>query len=158
MRTLLIIIQMLLAQGTYAAITASNHCENLKGDCDFYACVEEEYQCGRRGYPTGFGQKYCLRFGINENWFSDKGKEWIQKTRTCLTERILNAPDFNDCRQLRLQAFADHIPCYVDSGFCELSFRDKFKVFRLVKRTFLRPSMIATALKTLRRCRYSTKL
>lgn len=32
-------------------------------DCEWYLkCLEDHYHCGPKGYPVGFGYKYCSRF------------------------------------------------------------------------------------------------
>jgi hypothetical protein len=143
---------LLFTQSAFGSVDASNQCSHLKGDCEFYACMEEEYKCGRAGYPTGFGGKYCLGFSSIEKDFSEEGKLWIEKTRACLMQKILQAPDYNNCQELREKSFTDHVPCYVESGFCQLSFMDKLKITNLIKKELFKFETIKTGFETLRKC------
>lgn len=147
-----ILSQIFFSHSAFANMEASNQCSHLKGDCEFYACMEEEYHCGRGGYPTGFGGKYCLGFTSIQNNFTSEGKEWIRKTKACLMQKILQAPDYNNCSDLREGSFADHVPCYVESGFCSLPLMDKIRVMKLIKSELFRFETIKTGLSTLYKC------
>ena len=147
-----ILFLLVFSQNVIASVDASNQCSHLKGDCEFYACMEEEYKCGRTGYPSNFGGKYCLGFTAIEKNFTERGKLWLQNTRACLMQKILNAPDYNNCEELREGSFADHVPCYVESGFCQLPIKDKLKVFKLIKRELFRIETIKTGFYTLYQC------
>lgn len=143
---------LLFTQTAFAKIEASNQCSHLKGDCEFYACMEEEYKCGRTGYPSGYGGKYCLGFTQIEKDFSQEGRVWIEKTRACLMQRILQAPDYNSCQELRDGSFAVHVPCYVESGFCQLPLTDKLRITHLIKKELFRYDSIKTGFEVLYQC------
>ena len=41
------------------------------GNCDFYTqCVEPRFKCGAKGYPLGYGDKYCRRFVNKRSCFT----------------------------------------------------------------------------------------
>ena len=41
------------------------------GNCDFYSqCVEPRFQCGSSGYPLGYGDRYCRKFGQESSCFT----------------------------------------------------------------------------------------
>ena len=41
------------------------------GNCDFYTqCVEPRFQCGSSGYPLGYGDRYCRKFGQESSCFT----------------------------------------------------------------------------------------
>ena len=95
-------------------------------DCSFYQdCVEATFECGPKGYPIGYGYKYCERFLEQESEFSPEGQAWINGTLTCLKAALVPSvekPDGVTCDQVKTIAFDSHVQCYIDNGFCELAF------------------------------------
>ena len=68
--------------------------------CMWYPqCLEEKFQCGKTGYPVGYGFKYCSKFG-QLNTFP-AARLWIQKTTLCLKARL--APKLADSVQISCQ-------------------------------------------------------
>lgn len=116
------LISVIISLAVIVSATAFDEkCQNLIQDdsCDFYSqCLEEKYQCGEKGYPIGYGYKYCNKFLENFNDFPQKGQEWISKTLVCL-KKTLNFK-FLDCQDVYDSAFESHPLCYVESGFCDL--------------------------------------
>ena len=101
--------------------TQSQNCQamSLTETCDFYPqCLETKYHCGPKGYPIGYGFKYCSKFINFFDNFPPKGQEWIKKTLVCLKQALLK--DFNSCDQLYDTAFNSHPECYFKAGFCDL--------------------------------------
>ncbi|KAI8516841.1 hypothetical protein Bbelb_054220 [Branchiostoma belcheri] len=112
----------------------------VDGNCDFYArCLEVKYRCGAKGYPVGFGHRYCTRFHTFYDYFNDEGKAWVDDTRKCLTTALLPVYKSNssfDCDELKAFAFASHPTCYTTSGqgFCKVfwtNMRGLLKVFEV---------------------------
>lgn len=94
--------------------------------CDYYQCLEEEMQCGPKGYLQGFVGKYCERFSaITYPRMSAKGKLWMEEVRECLIYRLDSGhtPD-ETCSELKKRGIADHKVCYLDAGICELPLGD----------------------------------
>ncbi len=121
------------------------NCENyleLTGAeaCDYYRCKEEsqpqEEQCGDSGYYLGYGLKYCQRFQQStRSHLSAAGDRWLDSVMNCLMrsneEEV--TPD-QSCQELKTIAFDSHPGCYVQTGFCELSWNDKAWIFFTVDR------------------------
>lgn len=107
-------------------------CQDLKTDCEYYSCFESKRKCGRLGYSVGFGKKYCLRFDKRKAKFSIFGEQWISATRDCLIEKLGENIDAKSCREIKKESFKEHLSCYVESGFCQLSKDDKKEVYKTV--------------------------
>ncbi|KAL4477721.1 hypothetical protein ABPG74_002871 [Tetrahymena malaccensis] len=104
-----------------------NYCLNeglQNNDCGWYInCLEDAYMCGPKGYPVGYGYKYCSRFVEKFNKFSPAGQKWIDGTLTCLKQSLKDALIHSDsmtCADVNKIAFNSHPKCYVENGFCEL--------------------------------------
>ena len=99
----------------------------VPSDCAFYTdCLESTFMCGPDGYPLGYGDKYCERFLDNKHYFTEEGQAWIDGTLVCLKEALVETveePDGIDCEQVKKTAFASHVDCYINNGFCELAFK-----------------------------------
>ena len=106
-------------------------CANALGSsgcaqCDYYACLEDEMQCGPDGYLAGFVGKYCERFtGVTYDRMSPQGKVWMEEVRECLITR-LDEGRFpgESCSELKKRGLADHQTCYLDAGICQLPLGD----------------------------------
>eukprot|EP00058_Branchiostoma_floridae_P013149 XP_002598637.1 hypothetical protein BRAFLDRAFT_67034 [Branchiostoma floridae] len=92
------------------------------GDCDFYKCLEDKYRCGAKGYPIGYGYRYCSRFRAYYDDFNDEGKAWIDNVRKCRMKALV--PIYKSksysCDEVKTLAFRSHSTCYVESGFCKV--------------------------------------
>lgn len=114
---------------------ASDRCQDLIGSCDYYACVEaERLSCGAKGYPIGYGQRYCEKFSAIEFYpsqaggelavFPAAGNDWRDEVRTCLQEEMEEyflSEEPKDCSSLRAFAFNSHPRCYTSGpSFCAL--------------------------------------
>lgn len=128
-------------------------CMNYVDDCEFYSCIEAKRDCGRFGYPRGFGKKYCLRFENRRDNFSTEGWAWIKKTRNCLIEKLSNISDETSCRKLKKQSFKDHVSCYLDGGFCGLSKSDKKNIYKTIWPSLWRRKTLVAGWKIKKQCR-----
>lgn len=109
--------------------TALADCRPSDNSCDFYSCQEQQRSCGSRGYWMNFGEKYCKKFLYNEENFSPRVQSWLQDVRLCLQERTLELTQQSSCKNLYREAMHSHVGCYVDTGFCDLSFLERSHVF-----------------------------
>ena len=53
----------------------TDNCKNLadRGDCEFYnQCVEKTVPCGNEGYAVGYGYRYCNRFALFYEDFTEE--------------------------------------------------------------------------------------
>ncbi len=119
-----------LAWGDCSELIAIEGC----GSCDYYLCkeaAEEPRACGPTGYYTAYGFKYCDRLTqVARPSMSLAGQAWVDKTRRCLMEAIeTDIGDDYNCTQIQVAALDSHPACYVDSGFCSLSFSDQWTLF-----------------------------
>lgn len=130
-------------------IAKATHQESCIGECDrlclpldckrprqnqclFYStCLESRLECGKGGYPIGFGQKYCLK-SIENKALSAKGEAWKTATITCLQKALIPFTNKNTikqpqtCDQLQEVAFDSHVQCYTQAkaNICDLSIMD----------------------------------
>lgn len=146
--TLLILLFM-----SFNALADDSNCQQYLDDCEYYSCIEAEKQCGRRGYPIGFGRKYCLRFEERQSNFSDEGRAWMERVRSCLIRGMEEAPEALSCRKFKRAAVKQHVPCYVESGYCELSKKDKKAVIKMIRWSLWRPSLAFAGIRVLKACK-----
>ncbi|OXA40222.1 hypothetical protein Fcan01_25059, partial [Folsomia candida] len=109
----------------------SGRCLSYEWDCSFYSrCLEKSIPCGKDGYATGFGDKYCTKFVKNLSKFSPMGQTWMFRTMSCLQrtlEPIANGEVSMNCSQIAEFAYTSHPDCYAVStpgGVCLLPFTD----------------------------------
>ena len=107
-------------------------CSQFSNDCEYYTCVAQSRHCTSKSYPINFGRKYCLRYNQSFQKFSSNGKRWIQDVRRCLIQKMESYDSELTCHELKIRAFKDHIPCYIDHGYCELSNQDKIEIIKTV--------------------------
>ncbi|MCM2351904.1 MAG: hypothetical protein NDI69_17960 [Bacteriovoracaceae bacterium] len=130
----------------------SARCAEYSNDCEYYSCVAEAKHCQNSSYPIRFGRRFCLRYGDRSNNFSENGKTWIEEVRKCLIREMSTYEEHLSCRQLKRRAFKDHAPCYLESGFCRLSFRDKKQVLKTIWPSLTSPYVQAGGFRILRAC------
>ncbi len=131
----LFFLSFILLSLTQIKVNASEgavNCEELRESCEYYSCFEANRKCGRFGYSRGFGKKYCLRFEKRAPQFSIAGELWVSKTRNCLIKKLEDNIDARSCRSIKKESFKEHLSCYVDSGFCELSKSDRKEVYKTI--------------------------
>ncbi|WP_372651536.1 hypothetical protein [Halobacteriovorax sp.] len=128
-------------------------CETMDNDCEYYSCVEEQRHCGKKGYLLGFGKKYCLKFSEQDYRFSKKGRKWLNDVRECLIDN-LDKSEAVSCKEFKREQFRAHVPCYVNTGYCELSRRDRFAVKKVIYKSLWRPSLIWSGMRVVLNCRF----
>ncbi len=133
-------------------VHAQSECQQYLDDCEYYSCIEAQKQCGNRGYPIGFGRKYCLRFDERQARLSPEGQEWMMRVRSCLITGMEESSDELTCRQFKRTAVKLHVPCYVQSGYCQLSKKDKKAVIKMIRWSLWRPSLLSAGIRVLRSC------
>lgn len=144
-----LIVLFILSFSTYAF----SECQQYIDQCEYYSCVETIKKCGKRGYLSGFGEKYCRKFQSNESLFSSNGKEWIESVKSCLINEIEMTDESASCSHFKTRSISRHVPCYISSGYCELSKRDKSMVIKTIRGSLWRPSIIKAGLKILSQCK-----
>lgn len=133
-------------------LVADSACSDLKDDCEYYSCISSIKNCPSSSYPENFGRKYCLRYADRSTGFSDKGKLWIENVKRCLIQDMEKFEVKLSCSQLKSRAFKGHVPCYVASGFCQLSIHDKREVIRTIWPSIRNVYILANGINILRAC------
>jgi hypothetical protein len=134
-------------------VFAESACEHLKDDCEYYSCLSHLKHCSDLSYPENFGKRYCLRYADRMSSFSETGKNWIQSVKKCLIREMEGFESKLSCPGLRNRAFQSHVTCYVESGFCGLSFHDKKQILRTIWPSIRNVQILANGINVLRACR-----
>lgn len=139
------------ASAAFGLVLASD-CSQYANDCEYYSCVSNSKHCSDESYPENFGKRYCLRYEERKENFSEEGKTWIQEVRKCLIQDMSTFENDLSCSQLRKRAFKGHVPCYVESGYCNLSLRDKIQVTRTIWPSIRNVYILASGINILKAC------
>jgi hypothetical protein len=127
-------------------------CLPSKDSCEFYQCLEAQYPCGPNGYVLQFGSPQCEKY-LHVQALSTLGLQlWYPRVRECLQEELAQG-QFATCQELSDFAFQSHIPCYVKTGFCQLSFVDRLQYMMVVGSSLLDPSVQMAAWQIQQICR-----
>jgi hypothetical protein len=133
-------ILLILVALTGCSVTISEMCEtSTYEDPTFqpgepYRCADQ-YQnrgdgCGTDGYALGYGAKYAERFMWETYDIVEPAtQDFLIRNLICLQESFIfdTTPEMT-CQELSSHAFDSHIHCYLESGVCELSITDLFKI------------------------------
>ncbi len=120
-------------------ILSHANCSASADSCEFYRCMEREQSCGKHGYWREFGYPYCQKFLTTQDRFSLTSQRWLTDVRECLQQRVGESVEHTSCSSTYRIAMDSHISCYVDTGFCELSFPEQLKIFWNLKGALRRP-------------------
>jgi len=85
---------------------ARSSCAPTSKSCDFYHCLEDRHQYGKRGYPLSIGYRYCSRFDKFKERFTSNGQIWIKNVMQCLMNIIKDTPIELSRRQFKKMAMA----------------------------------------------------
>lgn len=130
----------------------ASECSQYTNDCEYYLCVSAERNCGPRDYPERFGHRFCLRYSERLDTFSEEGKNWVNSVRSCLIKKMEDLDQNLTCSQLKTQAFRAHVPCYLESGFCQLNLKDKKAVIDTIWPTIRNVYVLAGGMNILKAC------
>jgi hypothetical protein len=127
------IIAIILSANSWAFNV--DHCESSSSSCNFYQCAEREYQCGDKGYLMSVAEPLCDAAAYEHISKTGKSNEqmsnFTKKVRYCLQEKVVEmSSNIKNCNDLKDKALDSHIPCFVNNGYCELSFLQKIRVFK----------------------------
>lgn len=111
-------------------------CSSSESQCEAYLCLEEQMNCGEKGYLKEFGYQNCQKYLDSEEFVSESLKSWYAKVRLCLQNRAIEIvangeEDSLSCQKLKDKAFQSHVRCYIETGFCQLDFFDKLDLARI---------------------------
>lgn len=146
------ILALVLFLFSYSALAADSICADHLNDCEYYTCVAVSKNCSSRSYPTRFARRYCLRYDARNERFSQRGQEWINNVRSCLIHEMNTYVDDLTCGELKKRAFKDHVPCYIESGFCSLSNRDRKQILKTIWPSLKSFQVVLSGIETYKSC------
>ncbi|KAF3317891.1 hypothetical protein TWF173_009713 [Orbilia oligospora] len=122
-----------LVSATCTPWSTPGTCTATSASCDFYTCLENKSSCGPTGYALGYALPFCNAITAVSSTLSVNGQSWYSTTKVCLQNALATeASCETSCTDIFLNAFASHVPCYIDSGFCTLSLADLKIFFQIV--------------------------
>ena len=130
----------------------ASECSHLPNDCEYYLCIAREKSCNDSSYPVKFGHRFCMRYQERMNTFSLEGWKWVEDVRRCLIRDMNNFEENLSCSELKQRAFQSHVPCYLESGFCSLSVRDKRAVIQAIWPATRNSEIFSAGTEILKRC------
>lgn len=141
----------ILLLGIGLSLTASaQNCAELMGTCEYYQCVEQQENCGKKGYYIKFGDHYCRKYQMKEYDYTQKGKEFLHNVRLCLQEELererIRANELPKCSKIEKFAIATHKHCYREYRFCNLPLSDQWHVKLTAKKEIFDPQFFLFAL------------
>jgi hypothetical protein len=108
----------------------ARECTPTSDQCNFYDCAEEYLQCGEKGYLQTTAKELCNPQEY-ENIKSEKILNFSNSVRRCLQEEIIEIADqTNKCQKIKQLALESHVPCFIESGFCSLTLKERMKIFK----------------------------
>ncbi|GAB4018120.1 MAG: hypothetical protein Fur0010_19140 [Bdellovibrio sp.] len=130
-------------------------------NCLTYLELEQEYQCGSKGYLLGYGHHYCKRFtNKNIDRFTPEGQLFLIKNAQCLQDKLKQFTELNptaSCQSIKDYAIKTHMTCYQTSGFCGLRNYDKLSVLAIIRSEVKYRYVRQMASQILRFCRHNKK-
>lgn len=138
----------LCTTSTYAQYKET--CLPSSESCQYYLCIEQELQCGAKGYLKYFGHYYCETYLKHSSKLSTFGELWLYRARLCLQQKIEQiAFQARDCQDLHQLAITSHVDCYVSTGYCQLVELDQFKIKAIAAQELFRSGRVIDSLRTL---------
>lgn len=134
-----VILSFLLLSLLYRGNSIADSCQAKKNSCDFYLCKEQKSPCGDKGYWLAYGYKYCSLFLEVEDKFPVTSMEWMQKVRVCLQKEINEFSEEISCTESYLKSMSSHVDCYTDTGFCQLSLKERASIIWALRSALLLP-------------------
>jgi hypothetical protein len=128
-------------------LSFAEHCTPRVQSCGYYLCEEKNHHCGPKGYPLGFGFRFCQVFLNTEKSYSPEAQTWLRKVRVCLMKKFqeANAYEERTCREIKTISFRSHVGCYVSTGYCHLKANDKFQIFWALRTSLIYPEVFHDA-------------
>jgi len=105
--------------------------------CEFYLQVDQTLGCSadptdHQKYLVNYGYRLCKKYSEHQLSWDYPLQTFITRVAPCLQNKVAELMTTEiTCTALGQKAFASHSACYRESGFCELSFSDKMKVFKV---------------------------
>jgi hypothetical protein len=136
-------IELLFTSIMAFAVTAKEPCVPSQDSCASYQCLENQKKCGAQSYIKTFGQPQCQKYLNMQPDVSNSLQIWFRNVRYCLQEKLIDNQK-KSCAELEKIGFDSHIECYLQTGFCDLSWADYTTVFRSVGASLFEGSSFTT--------------
>lgn len=134
-------------------ISNSEKLRALRKSCEFYLEKENIQPCGPNGYFLRFGFPYCNSFFDKVRpEMSEEGARWLDEASHCLRIKLDQMSIHSSCKELENQAIASHSECYTSTGFCEITLKEKMKVFHHIGRELSDFRFFSQFMQTLYKC------
>ncbi len=136
----ILVIAMIFVAQLFPLNLMASPCPVTKNDCSFYLCQDEWRGCSlsssnesSENYLIDFGHHYCQKFiNVEKGLFSSSGEVWLSEVRQCLMERVEKLPQDASCESIKRKSNIHHFNCYYNKGFCDLPFKDKKQLMKLI--------------------------
>ncbi len=76
------------------------------------------------------GDYYCQKYEDSKSQFSERTQKVLVAIKTCLHEKLQGAV-LESCQQADEVFSKSHVDCYLESGFCQVPFLEKIKIFKI---------------------------
>lgn len=146
------VILLLISIYSCLAFADSSECKPDANSCEYYLCKEINDPCGVKGYWLAYGYKYCRIFLTQTDSFSNTSKIWMYKARYCLQQALQLETKDRECSEDRKVAMDSHVACYIQSGFCSLSLKDRSEIIWLLRSAFTQPMTYVEGLEVEYQC------
>jgi hypothetical protein len=132
-KTMWLLASLAVAGASASTVRAETNCAPFKDSCNYYLCRESIQPCSDEGYFIRFGYTYCSGFLSDvQPRMSAEGAKWMNQIAHCLRDKLDDIDSTLSCEDTESAAIASHSPCYIGTGFCDLSFLDKFRILEYV--------------------------
>jgi hypothetical protein len=98
--------------------------------CEAYKRLSHRLRCPDTNYLMRFGYRYCWAYVSANREFSPKGQRVLSRIRACLANSLIRRNDLT-CQNVQSIAESSHVQCYTRMGFCSLSMREKWGIFKV---------------------------
>jgi hypothetical protein len=78
--------------------------------------------------------------------------KWIYEVRGFLIRHMNTYSDTMSCKDFKNYAFRDHVPCYLESGFCELSRSDRLEILKTIWPSLGHLKLVSNGYRVLQAC------
>jgi hypothetical protein len=131
---------------------AQSSCPPANDSCNYYLCKASQLRCTDNDYPIRFGYRLCQRYLENQSRSSDRLQAWLPKVRLCLQQKFEQLK-VSSCSSVEDAAFSTHVECYVQTGFCALTARDRAWLIYVTSWDMLHSEALRTAIAVDRACK-----